>query len=229
MKKACALSIILLLSLPGCGGGGGSCKTKSCGRVEKTTFVEEVDSAADMPLAEGEEVASDETVCRYFDQGELGEFVEADYLAQTDDEYAPDQDELSFAHASDYQSSAFKTVYFEFNSSGVKKEQEKVAAQDAQQALDVVAQARARGEEPVIVIEGHACHSAGSPAYNLALSEKRAKAVADLFKKAGVPASNIKIVGLGAEVPAYVNGKAVDGSRQDQWANRRVEVHVINS
>ena len=77
-----------------------------------------------------------------------------------------------------------------------------------------------------MVIEGHACQE-GTPAYNVALSEKRAKIVADHFVAAGVPSSSIKVVGRGQECPAVINGKTVNGSREDRAPNRRVEVRVI--
>ena len=83
--------------------------------------------------------------------------------------------------------------------------------------------------EPTIIIEGHACHSSGSSVYNLALSEKRAKAIADWFTSQSVPENNIKIVGRGFESPAIVSGKTIEGDKQQQWPNRRVEVHVLYS
>ena len=79
-----------------------------------------------------------------------------------------------------------------------------------------------------MVIEGHSCHSAGSAVYNLALSEKRAKALADRLVAGGVPSQNIKVVGRGQEVPAVVEGKAVTGDRKEQAPNRRDEVRVIH-
>ena len=81
----------------------------------------------------------------------------------------------------------------------------------------------------VLVIDGHACHSAGSRAYNLALSERRAKVLADLMIEAGIPADCVKIVGRGDEMAALVNGKPVDGDREQQWPNRRDEIHVVYS
>ncbi len=80
---------------------------------------------------------------------------------------------------------------------------------------------------PTIVIEGHSCHAAGQPAYNLTLSEKRAKSVYDRFVKAGIPAEYIKVVGRGDQVPAIINGVEVTGDRIAQAPNRRCETRII--
>jgi len=80
---------------------------------------------------------------------------------------------------------------------------------------------------PTIVVEGHACHSAGQPAYNLTISEKRAKCVYDRFVQAGIPAEYIKVVGRGDQVPAIINGVEVTGDRIAQAPNRRCETRII--
>ena len=59
------------------------------------------------------------------------------------------------------------------------------------------------------------------------MSERRAKAVADLFVAAGVDRSVIKVVGRGQECPMIINGKVVNGNREEREPNRRVEVRVI--
>ena len=51
--------------------------------------------------------------------------------------------------------------------------------------------------------------------------------MADVFVAAGVDRSAIKIVGRGQECPAMINGKAINGSREQRAPNRRVEVRVI--
>ena len=75
-----------------------------------------------------------------------------------------------------------------------------------------------------IVIEGHACHSAGSAIYNLALSEKRARHVAQKFAEAGIDSCNIKIAPRGQEMPIVK-----EGNRKQQAPNRRVEIFAIDS
>ena len=76
----------------------------------------------------------------------------------------------------------------------------------------------------VIVVEGHACDSAGSAIYNMALSERRAKFIALQFTQAGIEKMNIKIAARGQEMPVH-NG----GNRHEQAVNRRVEVYAIDS
>ncbi len=119
----------------------------------------------------------------------------------------------------------FKKLYFSFNHYGVRADQKESLSYDIDQVKQLVAEA-GRAAQPTVVIEGHACQE-GTPAYNLALSEKRAKVVADLFVAAGVDRSAIKVVGRGQECPVLINGKVVNGSREHRAPNRRVEVRVI--
>ena len=51
-----------------------------------------------------------------------------------------------------------------------------------------------------VVIEGH-CDSRGTPEYNIALGERRAKAVETYLKNAGVSGSQISVVSYGEEKP----------------------------
>ncbi len=53
----------------------------------------------------------------------------------------------------------------------------------------------------VITVEGH-CDERGTPAYNLALGERRAKAIAQILMLNGVSSSQIKTVSYGEEKPA---------------------------
>ena len=130
--------------------------------------------------------------------------------------------QLTWASDMDEQS---QPIYFDFDKYAVRQDQEPAVAQDI-----VYARKEAKKNElqsdPVVVIEGHACHSAGSKVYNLALSNKRAKIVADRFKAEGVA---VTTVGRGDEMPAIVNGKPVTGGRDQQAPNRRVEVKVVHA
>ncbi|MDE8601358.1 OmpA family protein [Marinomonas sp. RSW2] len=74
-----------------------------------------------------------------------------------------------------------------------------------------------------VVIEGHTDDS-GSAAYNQALSEKRAKAIATvLTKELGVAANRVTAIGYGEEKPMVNNNTAAN-----REANRRV-VAIISS
>jgi peptidoglycan-associated lipoprotein len=69
-----------------------------------------------------------------------------------------------------------------------------------------------------IVLEGH-CDERGSSEYNMALGERRAKAVRDALVVAGVPSARIRVVSFGEEKPA------AEGHHEAAWSlNRRVEM-----
>jgi outer membrane protein OmpA-like peptidoglycan-associated protein len=203
--------VVLLVSLAGCGGK----KTK---KAEVREDKNEVMSNVDIPVA-------DDGIRSFFDE-EVGEFK----LADEKDEKTKGEGQNDFAWEDvDQKGQNFKEVYFEFDRFNIKTDQEQSVAYNIEQIKKSLDQAKERGVKPVVVIEGHACHSAGSAVYNLALSEKRAKVLADTLIQAGVPQEHIKIVGRGQEVPAIIDGKAVTGSRQEQWPNRRDEVRLIHS
>lgn len=71
-----------------------------------------------------------------------------------------------------------------------------------------------------VVLKGHT-DERGTPEYNLALGEKRAKAVAQAMMLFGVQQSRIDVVSFGEEQPA------VTGSNEAAWQkNRRVEIDI---
>ena len=71
-----------------------------------------------------------------------------------------------------------------------------------------------------IEIAGHT-DTDGEDAYNQALSEKRAQAVADFLVKAGLPASRFRAVGYGSTQP--IAGNDTDQGKEQ---NRRIEFLV---
>ncbi len=112
----------------------------------------------------------------------------------------------------------FQTLYFDFDKDYIKPTEEVKLEQDINEAKKMIKHGK------TIVIEGHACHSAGSRAYNMALSEQRARFVASRFAEAGINASDIKIAPRGQEMPVVKNG-----NRNEQAPNRRVEIYAIDS
>ncbi|HTD28445.1 MAG TPA: OmpA family protein [Xanthomonadaceae bacterium] len=74
-----------------------------------------------------------------------------------------------------------------------------------------------------IQIEGHTDNQ-GNPQTNLALSQQRADAIKGVLRAAGIPASQIRAVGLGAEQPVASNSTA-----QGREHNRRIEVIVLRN
>lgn len=101
-------------------------------------------------------------------------------------------------------------IYFMYDSSQVQPEFTQVIAAHAQY---LVSNPAAR-----IVLEGHA-DERGSPEYNIALGELRAKAVLRMMKMQGVSDSQIEVVSYGEEKPAS------KGMNESAWSlNRRVAI-----
>jgi len=104
---------------------------------------------------------------------------------------------------------AIKTFYFEFDSSDLK--------QDAMRALDVHAR-DLQGSGKRVVLEGHT-DERGTREYNMALGERRAKAVQRYLVLQGVSPAQLELVSYGEERPV------AGGHTESDWAqNRRVEL-----
>ncbi|NOT12638.1 MAG: peptidoglycan-associated lipoprotein Pal [Methylococcaceae bacterium] len=102
------------------------------------------------------------------------------------------------------------TIYFMLDSSQVQEDFVPVVAAHAQYLAAHPSQR--------VVLEGHA-DERGSPEYNIALGEQRAKSVANMLKVQGVSESQLELVSYGEEKPA------VFGSDESAWErNRRVEL-----
>jgi peptidoglycan-associated lipoprotein len=82
------------------------------------------------------------------------------------------------------------TVYFDFDRSTIKS--------DFMPVLREHARYLSANPSQRIVIEGH-CDSSGTPEYNIALGERRAKAVETFLTNAGVSRSQISVVSYGEE------------------------------
>lgn len=71
-----------------------------------------------------------------------------------------------------------------------------------------------------VLVEGH-CDERGTTDYNLALGQRRAKAVRDYYMRLGVPGAKIATITFGEERPSCPR------SDEDCWAeNRRAETKV---
>ena len=104
---------------------------------------------------------------------------------------------------------AITTFYFEYDSSDLKPE--------AMRALDVHAKdLKANGAR--VVLEGHT-DERGTREYNMALGERRAKAVQRYLVLQGVSPAQAELVSYGEERPVAT------GNDEQSWAqNRRVEL-----
>ena len=104
-------------------------------------------------------------------------------------------------------------VYFDFDKFDIKPEYRTVLKHNAMM-LKKYPMMR-------VLLAGHT-DSRGTSEYNLALGERRARAVQDYLIVLGVPATQLEIVSYGEERPA------VNGASEAAWAkNRRAEFKLI--
>jgi peptidoglycan-associated lipoprotein len=105
------------------------------------------------------------------------------------------------------------TVYFDYDKALIRD--------DARPTLDMNASWLKKFKTTKILIEGH-CDERGTEEYNLALGEKRAKAVEDYLMSLGIPADRMKIISYGKSQP-------IDpGHNESAWQmNRRAQFLVI--
>lgn len=103
-------------------------------------------------------------------------------------------------------------VFFDWDKSNLRPDAAKIVA-------DAAAYAKSTGKAR-IEATGHA-DTSGPPAYNLALSERRAQAVRDELVRLGIPANEIAVMFKGETQPLVATG---DGVREPQ--NRRVEIEL---
>ena len=134
---------------------------------------------------------------------------EADAAAAAEAEAAAADDAASVEVSIDTATNLESVFYFEYDQSSLTSA--------ARAALDAQASAL-RDTSSSVRLEGHA-DERGSREYNLALGERRAKAVADYLAIQGVSRSRVEVVSYGEERPISL--------RSDDAAyslNRRVEL-----
>lgn len=89
-------------------------------------------------------------------------------------------------------SQSVKDIYFEYDKSDIRGDQ--------QASLQADAQFLSQHSNVNFIIEGH-CDERGSTEYNLALGDQRASAVKSALTAAGISASRIKTISYGKEKP----------------------------
>jgi outer membrane protein OmpA-like peptidoglycan-associated protein len=87
---------------------------------------------------------------------------------------------------------------------------------DETKILDAIATALNDDPSLRLSVEGYTC-SLGTPAYNLALGERRANAVKDYLVGKGVPAERLRTLSFGENRPKHLNSK-----EETRRLNRRV-------
>jgi len=104
-------------------------------------------------------------------------------------------------------------IYFDYDSSMLTAEGQAIAEAHAHFLA---------GNNVSIVLEGHT-DERGTREYNLALGERRAKAVADVFMALGIDPARIETISYGEENPV------AEGHDESAWQlNRRVEIRYGN-
>lgn len=101
-----------------------------------------------------------------------------------------------------------QTVYFDFDRSSVNAE--------FYSLLNDHAEFLRNNPSQRVTIEGH-CDKRGTPEYNIALGERRAKSVETFLQNAGVSSSQISVVSYGEEKPV-VNGDTESAFKQNRRA-----------
>jgi len=102
-------------------------------------------------------------------------------------------------------------VFFDFDKYNIKDKYKDDLIKNADQIM-------AR-DEIKVVIEGH-CDERGTKEYNLALGEKRAKAVRDFYTAYGVEPGKLEIISYGEEKPFAM------GHNEEAWAKNR-RAHMV--
>jgi len=104
-------------------------------------------------------------------------------------------------------------VYFAFDKYGLSDESKRTLERNADELKS--------SASAIIVIEGH-CDERGTVEYNMALSEKRAKAVMSYLATLGIDAGRMEVVSYGKSRPFD------SGHDDNAWAQNRRAHFVIN-
>lgn len=107
-----------------------------------------------------------------------------------------------------------QTVYFAFDSSNIEGET-KIALQNNAEYLKA-------NTNVDVQIEGH-CDERGGRQYNLALGERRAKAVRDYLVALGVESKRLSTISYGSERPK------AEGSDESAWSQNRRANFVVTA
>ena len=124
---------------------------------------------------------------------------------------AEDDSGPAFSQLDDPQSPlSVRTIYFEYDSSEISS--------DFRSTVEAHSLYLQQNPSTSVILEGHG-DERGSREYNLALGERRAKAVKQQMLLLGANSNQIRLVSYGEERPAS------DGHDESSWQqNRRVEI-----
>jgi len=97
---------------------------------------------------------------------------------------------------SDVVTSTVQDVFFDYDQSEVRGDQQQTLTQDATALKAVLA----NFPNAIIMVEGH-CDERGSAEYNLGLGDRRASAAKEFLVQLGIPADRLRTVSYGKERP----------------------------
>jgi peptidoglycan-associated lipoprotein len=158
-------------------------------------------------LSDAQEEAVDEDVQKMADDQE--EAAVPSGVVGDDDAAAADIDESGMGLPSDDLLSK-RVIYFDFDKSAIKPEFRDIIASHAKNL--------ANNPNARVTLEGHA-DERGSREYNIALGERRAKAVQQMLLLQGASKDQLMTVSYGEERPVAL------GHSEDSWSmNRRAEL-----
>ncbi len=141
-------------------------------------------------------------------------------LIETENEYLEESDDFEFEEEEpvslNEQKNKLKTTYYAFNQYSLAPDQKAGLELNIKQ----IKSSLSSNPSCQFIIEGHACSSAGSDSYNLALSNRRGAAYKKYLVENNIPAEALKMVGRGSEMPIVPMG-----NQEEQAPNRRVEIY----
>ena len=124
----------------------------------------------------------------------------------------PPVEEVEPVEKEELEALVLKDVFFDFDKYSIKGEYKGVLENNAELLMS--------RPKAILVIEGH-CDERGTSEYNLALGEKRAKAVMDFYIAYGIGADRLSMISYGEEKPF------ASGHDEKAWAlNRRAHMLV---
>jgi peptidoglycan-associated lipoprotein len=122
-----------------------------------------------------------------------------------------EEEEVEEIEVEELEPIVLEDVFFEFDKYNIKDEYKRILEANAELLLS--------RPEAGLMIEGH-CDERGTNEYNLALGEKRAKAVMDFYIAFGVGADRLSMISYGEERPFD------KGHTEAAWAKNR-RAHMV--
>jgi peptidoglycan-associated lipoprotein len=122
-----------------------------------------------------------------------------------------EEEEPEVIEEEEFEPLVLEDIFFDFDKYNIRSEFKGVLEENAELLMS--------RSEAILVIEGH-CDERGTAEYNLALGEKRAKAVMDFYIAYGISADRLSMISYGEERPFDY------GHDEDAWAKNR-RAHMV--